>query len=201
MKIAGVDEAGRGPLAGPLVVAAVVLHPQRQIRGLGDSKQLSAGRREELFDAIKLMALDYRIVVVEPERIDAMNIFQATMWGMRHAVAQLQCAPTLAVIDGNRVPPDMPVNSFAIVKGDASEAAIGAASILAKVSRDRILCELALQWPQYGFEIHKGYPTPQHLAALREFGPCPAHRRSYAPVKEAISGCVKTADVQGELLI
>ena len=201
MRIAGVDEAGRGPLAGPLVVAAVVLHPFRGITGLGDSKQLTASRREELFDAIKLMALDYSVVVVEPSRIDALNILHATMWGMREAVRQLRCSPTCAVVDGNRIPPEMPVSSYAIVKGDATEPAIGAASILAKVTRDRLMAEMALEWPQYGFEVHKGYPTPQHLEALRMHGVCPHHRRSYAPVKEAISGCVKTADVQGELLI
>lgn len=186
--IAGVDEAGRGPLAGPLVVAAVILDPTRPIDGLGDSKQLSEKRREALFDQIMQRSLAWQIVHIEPAEIDALNIYRATLEGMRRAVCGLPITPTLARIDGNVVPPGLPCAAEAWVKGDARDPAIGAASILAKVNRDRALRVLAGQYPQYGFAAHKGYPVPQHLEALRLFGPCPAHRRSFAPVREAVSG-------------
>ena len=183
--IAGVDEAGRGPLAGPLVVAAVILDPSRPIDGIGDSKALTERRRETLFPLIREQALAFHICVVEVALIDEINIFQATMHGMRESVRGLAVSPALARIDGNRIPPDLPCAAEAWVGGDARDAAIGAASILAKVTRDRMMLELHQKFPQYGFERHQGYPTAGHLAALREHGPCPDHRRSFAPVKLA----------------
>ena len=183
--IAGVDEAGRGPLAGPLVVAAVILDPRRPIAGVGDSKALSAKRRDALFPLICEQALAFHIHVVTVELIDQLNIFQATMHGMRESVRALSCAPTLARIDGNRIPPDLPCPAEAWVGGDGRDAAIGAASILAKVTRDRMMLDLHQRFPHYGFDRHKGYPTAEHLAALRQHGPCPDHRRSFAPVKLA----------------
>lgn len=188
--LAGVDEAGRGPLAGPLVVAAVILDLRRPIQGIGDSKALSATRREALFPLIVSHSLAHCIVVIEPEEIDRLNIFQATMQGMRRALLGLPLAPGLALIDGNQLPPSLPCNARAIVGGDASEAAIGAASILAKVTRDRIMLDLDCVHPHYGFARHKGYPTPEHLAALRQHGPCAQHRRSYAPVRAAMQAAV-----------
>jgi ribonuclease HII len=182
---AGVDEAGRGPLAGPLVVAAVILDPQRPIIGLGDSKALTEARREALYPQILARALACAIVRIEPDEIDRLNIFQATMHGMRRALIQLSLAPQLALIDGNRLPAELPCVAQAIVGGDASEAAIGAASILAKVSRDHIMRALDPEHPAYGFARHKGYPTAAHLDALRRHGPCTAHRRSFAPVRNA----------------
>ena len=181
--VAGVDEAGRGPLAGPLVVAAVILNPAREIPGLGDSKALSAKRRDALFDLIHERALAFCVQVIDVERIDAINIFQATMAGMRESLCGLPIPAALARIDGNRLPPDLPCPAEAWVGGDARDAAIGAASILAKVTRDRLLLALDARFPQYGFARHKGYGTAEHLAALREHGPCPAHRRSFAPVR------------------
>lgn len=186
--IAGIDEAGRGPLAGPLVVAAVILDPLHPIDGLGDSKQLSERRREALFDLVLERAAAWRIVQIEPAEIDALNIYRATLEGMRRAVCGLSIQPELARIDGNVIPPGLPCPAEAWIKGDARDPAIGAASILAKVSRDRTLRMLAAQYPEYGFAAHKGYPVPQHLEALRVFGPCPAHRRSFAPVRAAVSG-------------
>lgn len=183
--IAGVDEAGRGPLAGPLVVAAVILDPRRPIDGVGDSKALSAKRRDALFPLICGQALAFHIHVVTVELIDQLNIFHATMHGMRESVRALSCAPTLARIDGNRIPPDLPCPAEAWVGGDGRDAAIGAASILAKVTRDRMMLDLHQRFPRYGFDRHKGYPTAEHLAALRQHGPCPDHRRSFAPVKLA----------------
>lgn len=182
-RIAGVDEAGRGPLAGPLVVAAVILNPAREIPGLGDSKALSAKRRDALFDLIQERALAFCVQVIDVERIDAINIFQATMAGMRESLCGLPIPAALARIDGNRLPPDLPCPAEAWVGGDARDAAIGAASILAKVTRDRLLLALDARWPQYGFARHKGYGTAEHLAALRQHGPCPEHRRSFAPVR------------------
>jgi ribonuclease HII len=185
--IAGVDEAGRGPLAGPLVVAAVVLDPARTPAGLDDSKRLSARRREALFDAIRDTALAHCIVFIEADEIDRRNIFQATLHGMREALRGLAESPLLALVDGNRLPDDLPCRAEWRIGGDALEPAISAASILAKVSRDRALLDLHQQFPCYGFDRHKGYPTAEHLAALREHGPCPAHRRSFAPVRDALS--------------
>jgi ribonuclease HII len=186
LRVAGVDEAGRGPLAGPLVVAAVILDVQRPIPGIGDSKALSEATRNALYPLILEYAVAYCIVRIEVDEIDRINIFQATMQGMRRAVAGLNPAAEHALIDGNRLPPELPCPARAVVGGDASEQAIGAASILAKVTRDRLMCELDALHPQYGFARHKGYPTPDHLELLRRFGPTPQHRRSFAPVRAAL---------------
>jgi len=185
-RIAGVDEAGRGPLAGALVVAAVILDPARPIEGLGDSKALSEAKREALFPQICERALAHNIVIVDVATIDRLNIFHATMHGMREAVRGLAPAATLARIDGNRIPPGLPCEAEAWVKGDARDAAIGAASILAKVTRDRLLLELHERYPEYGFDRHKGYPTADHLKALERFGACAEHRRSFAPVQKVL---------------
>ncbi len=187
LRIAGVDEAGRGPLAGPVAVAAVILDPERPIDGLNDSKQLSEAAREALFPLIRERALAWRIEFVECDEIDRLNILQATLTGMSRALRALAPAADLARIDGNRLPKDLPCAGEALVGGDALEPAIMAASILAKVARDARMRELHLQWPQYGFDRHKGYPSPAHLAALATHGPCPAHRRSYAPVRDALA--------------
>ena len=181
--VAGVDEAGRGPLAGPVVVAAVILDPARPIAGLADSKQLSEKRREALYPLIVERALAHAIVRVEAAEIDRINILQATLAGMARALSALAIAPTLALIDGNRLPKSLPCPARAIIGGDATEPAISAASILAKVSRDHILVDYEARWPGYGFAQHKGYPTAAHVAALRRLGPCPEHRRSFAPVR------------------
>jgi ribonuclease HII len=186
MLTAGVDEAGRGPLAGPLAVAAVILDPARPIIGLNDSKKLSQARREALYPQIIERALAYCIVLIEPDEIDRLNIFQATMAGMSRAVAGLVPSARAALIDGNKLPKDLPCPGRAIVGGDALEPAISAASILAKVSRDRLMVALDGAHPGYGFAVHKGYPTPAHLAALRQLGPCPQHRRSFAPVRSLL---------------
>jgi len=181
--LAGVDEAGRGPLAGPVVVAAVILDPSRPIRGLNDSKQLREGVREKLYDRIMERALAWSIVFVDREEIDRINIFQATMGGMTRSLLNLALAPQMALIDGNRLPRTLPCEARAVIGGDASEPAISAASILAKVSRDRHMHALDAVHPGYGFAKHKGYGVPEHLRALDLLGPCPEHRRSFAPVK------------------
>ncbi len=186
LRIAGVDEAGRGPLAGPVTVAAVILDPERPIDGLNDSKQLTEARREALYPLIVERALAWRIEFVEAAEIDALNILQATLTGMRRALEGLSPAADCARIDGNRLPAGLPCPAEAIIGGDAIEPAIMAASILAKVARDRHMLELHLRYPQYGFDRHKGYPSPAHLAALSAHGPCPEHRRSYAPVRDAM---------------
>lgn len=184
--IAGVDEAGRGPLAGPVVCAAVILDPKRPIDGLGDSKALSESAREALFPLIQRDAVAWQVSFVEPAEIDRMNILQATLAGMSRALHALAPAPAYALIDGNRLPKSLPCEAKALVGGDAIEPAIMAASILAKVARDRHMLALHAQYPHYGFDRHKGYPTPEHLAALRLHGPCDEHRRSFAPVREAL---------------
>ncbi len=181
--IAGVDEAGRGPLAGPVVVAAVILDATRQIRGLNDSKQLTEAKRETLYARIVERALAWTVVFVEREEIDRINIFQATMQGMSRCLHGLGTLPGYALIDGNHLPSALPCPARAVVGGDASEPAISAASILAKVSRDRHMVELDGRYPGYGFAQHKGYSVPEHLAALNRLGPCDAHRRSFAPVR------------------
>ena len=181
--IAGVDEAGRGPLAGPVAVAAVILHPERPIHGLDDSKRLTEARREQLFPLIQMYAAAWHIELVEPDEIDRINIFQATMIGMERALRALAVVPSLARVDGNRLPRNLPCKAEALVGGDRIDPAIMAASILAKVARDRVMHALHARWPQYGFDAHKGYPTPAHLAALRQHGPCIQHRRSFAPVR------------------
>lgn len=183
--LAGVDEAGRGPLAGPVVAAAVILDDLHPIRGLRDSKQISQRRREALFDEIRAKALCCSIAEASVEEIDALNILQATMLAMRRAVEGLRLLPAKVLVDGNRLPV-LKVPGEAIVKGDAKVPAISAASILAKVHRDRLCAELHLAWPQYGFATHKGYPTPEHLAALRAHGAAPVHRQSFGPVRQAI---------------
>lgn len=185
--VAGVDEAGRGPLAGPVVVAAVILDPARPIDGLNDSKKLTEKRREALFPLIIERALAHRIECVGCDEIDAINILQATLTGMRRALCALSPAAQFARIDGNRLPRDLPCPAEALVGGDALDPAIMAASILAKVARDRMMVALHEEFPQYGFDKHKGYPSPVHLAALREHGPCPQHRRSYAPVQRLLT--------------
>ena len=183
---AGVDEAGRGPLAGPVVVAAVILDPARPIAGLDDSKKLSEKKREALYPQIIERALAHCLVVVEAEEIDRLNIFPATMAGMSRAVAGLSPTAHEALIDGNKLPRDLPCAGRAIVGGDALEPAISAASILAKVTRDRLMVAMDVVHPGYGFAVHKGYPTPAHLDALQRLGPCPQHRRSFAPVTRAL---------------
>jgi ribonuclease HII len=183
---AGVDEAGRGPLAGPVVVAAVILDSARPIPGLADSKTLSAARREALDAQIRERALAFSVIEIGVADIDRLNILQATLLGMARALAALVPVPELALIDGNRLPRDLCCAARAIVDGDATEPAIGAASILAKVARDKVLCELDAIHPGYGFARHKGYPTPEHFAALESLGPCAAHRRSFAPVQRSL---------------
>lgn len=182
--IAGVDEAGRGPLAGPVSVAAVILDPSRpKIRGLDDSKKLTEAKREALYEKIVERALAYCVVLVTADEIDRINIFQATMTGMCRALAGLTPSAHEALIDGNALPRELPCAGRAIIGGDGIEPAISAASILAKVSRDRWMAELDREYPGYGFAEHKGYATPFHLDALKRLGPCPQHRRSFAPVK------------------
>jgi ribonuclease HII len=181
--VAGVDEAGRGPLAGPVVVSAVILDPARPIRGLNDSKQLNEDVREKLYGRIIERAIAWTVIFVEREEIDRINIFQATMVGMTRSLIGLSQTPHIALIDGNRLPRTLPCEGRAIIGGDATEPAISAASILAKVSRDRHMHALDALHPGYGFAKHKGYGVPEHLDALSRLGPCDAHRRSFAPVK------------------
>jgi ribonuclease HII len=180
---AGVDEAGRGPLAGPVVVAAVILDPARPIAGLNDSKKLSESARDRLAPLIRANALAFHIEVVSCVEIDQHNILQATLRGMSRSLRGLGVAPEYALIDGNKLPRDLPCVARAIVQGDASEQSISAASILAKVERDRLMVAMDAAFPGYGFAQHKGYPTPEHLAALAALGPCAEHRRSFAPVR------------------
>lgn len=182
---AGVDEAGRGPLMGPVVAAAVILDELNPIKGLADSKKLTALRREKLYDEIRAKALCCSIALATAEEIDSLNILQATMLAMRRAVEGLRLKPNKVLVDGNRLP-TLVILSEAIVGGDALVPSISAASILAKVHRDRWCAEFHLQYPQYGFADHKGYGTATHLAALREHGACPQHRRSFAPVAEVL---------------
>lgn len=176
--ICGVDEAGRGPLAGPVCAAAVILPPNLEISGLTDSKKLSDKRRRELFPIIREQALAFGIGFASHEEIDEINILQATFLAMERAMAQLQVRPELALIDGNREK-DFGIPVRTVVKGDSLSASIAAASVLAKVSRDDVMLEMAQQYPGYGFEIHKGYGTKAHYAALRELGPCPIHRMTF----------------------
>ena len=185
--IAGVDESGRGPLAGPVVIAAVILDPSRPISGLADSKVLTAARRELLASQICENSLAWSIIAVEVDEIDRVNILQASLLGMSRALRALALAPSMALIDGNRLPHDLPCPGRAIIGGDASEQAISAASILAKTERDRLLVELCGKYPVYGFAKHKGYPTAAHYEALNQYGPCPQHRRTYAPVRVAMA--------------
>jgi ribonuclease HII len=183
--VAGVDEAGRGPLAGPVVAAAVILDDRQPIAGLADSKVLSPRKRERLFDEIRAKALACCIAEASVEEIDRLNILQASLLAMRRAVEGLRLVPRRVLVDGNQLPVlNMP--AAAIVSGDAKVPAISAASILAKVYRDRLCLALDRDYPDYGFAAHKGYPTAAHLAALRQHGACPVHRRSYAPVRAVL---------------
>ncbi len=173
------DEAGRGPLCGPVCVAACILDPAKPVYGINDSKKLSEKKRELLFEEIKAKALAYSIVFVGPEVIDRDNILRATMDGMRRAVEQLETAPALVLVDGNRCPEGLAMPARPVVKGDATSASIGAASILAKVSRDRYMCELDRQYPQYQLAKHKGYPTKLHYELIEKYGIQPFYRRSF----------------------
>ena len=186
--LAGVDEAGRGPLAGDVIAAAVILDPLHPIVGLNDSKKLSEKRREALYEDIINNALSYSVARASVEEIDELNILHASMLAMQRAVMSLPVAPEHVLIDGNRVPKLLPCPAEAVVKGDARQSAIAAASILAKVTRDREVVALDEHYPQYGFAKHKGYPTAQHLAAIKEHGVCDIHRRSFAPVKRILEG-------------
>ena len=183
-RIAGVDEAGRGPLAGPVVCAAVILDPENPIDGLADSKKLTARRREQLATLIEARALAVGIAIVEAEEIDRINILQATLCGMQRAVAALDPAAEQVRVDGNRAP-EFAVPATALVGGDGLDPAIGAASIMAKTRRDAIMMAWHQRYPEYGFDRHKGYPTRAHFDALTRHGPCPAHRQSFRPVSQA----------------
>jgi ribonuclease HII len=189
--VAGVDEAGRGPLAGPVVAAAVMLDDERPVDGLADSKTLTAARREQLFEAIVARSLCVGVGVATVEEIDRLNILQATLLAMQRAIAGLRLRPALVLVDGNRAPMlEVPVQC--VVRGDATVAAIAAASIVAKVTRDRLMDELHLAYPGYGFDRHRGYGTAQHLRALRALGATPHHRRSFAPV----AACLRATDLE-----
>ena len=188
--VAGVDEAGRGPLCGPVVAAAVILDDLNPIKGLADSKTLTATRREKLYDEIRAKALCCSVAEASVAEIDELNILLATMLAMRRAVEGLRLKPVKVLVDGNRIP-TLDVLAEAIVKGDSKVQAISAASILAKVTRDRWCAELHEKFPQYGFDQHKGYGTAQHLAALNEFGACPEHRRTFAPVTAVLNRAKK----------
>ncbi|KXS33984.1 MAG: Ribonuclease HII [Idiomarina sp. T82-3] len=186
--ICGVDEAGRGPIAGPVVAAAVILDPEQPIEGLNDSKKLSAKKRERLSEEIKAKALYWSIAQSDVDEIDQLNILWASMLAMKRAVEALPEAPSEVLVDGNRVP-DLVVPARAVVGGDASEPTIAAASILAKVERDRQMLEWHQTYPQYEFDRHKAYGTARHLELLKLHGPCVIHRRSFRPVREALNAC------------
>ncbi len=177
-RVCGVDEAGRGPLAGPVCAAAVILPENTIIEGVNDSKKLSEKKREALFEVIKAEAVSYSIAYASVEEIESMNILNATMLAMKRAVEGLDVKADYAMIDGNRLP-DLCIDSEFIIKGDAKSMSIACASILAKVSRDRLLYKYAEEYPMYGFDKHKGYGTKAHTAAIKEFGPCPYHRMSF----------------------
>lgn len=190
--VAGVDEVGRGPLCGPVVTAAVILDPTRPIVGLNDSKKLSEKKREQLFAEIKTKAVAWSIGRAEVAEIDKLNILQATLLAMKRAIELLSITPKLALIDGNRCP-KLTIPCSAVIKGDATIPAIAAASILAKVTRDREMLELDKLYPEYGIACHKGYPTANHLAALKRLGPTPIHRYSFSPVRLAAQHFVEKA--------
>lgn len=188
--ICGVDEAGRGPLAGPVCAAAVILDPSRPINGLKDSKKLSAVQRQRLSAEIREKAVAWAVAWASAEEIDRINILQASLLAMRRAVLDLPTSPAEALIDGNTCP-DLPCPARAIVKGDALEPAISAASILAKTERDAIMHQLAQRYPQYGFDRHSGYPTAEHLRALTTHGVTPEHRKSFGPVKRILEAALE----------
>lgn len=191
--IAGIDEAGRGALAGPVYAAAVILNPKKPIKGLNDSKKLTAKQREELVLIIQEKAVAYSVAFATASEIDEINILQASLLAMQRAVAGLTQQPTLALVDG-REAPKLNCEIKTIIDGDQLEPAISAASILAKVARDKVMCELDSQFPQFGFAAHKGYGTEKHLAALAEHGVCEEHRRSYAPVRNILYPFSEVAD-------
>jgi ribonuclease HII len=198
--VCGVDEAGRGPLAGPVFAAAVILDPARPIEGLRDSKKLTEARRDELAPIIREHALAWAIAECSHTEIDTLNILQATMLAMRRAIEQLATVPTIALIDGNRCPQLAPhIRAHAVVEGDDKVHAISAASILAKTARDAALVALHETYPQYAFDQHKGYSTALHLARLREHGPSPVHRRSFAPVRALLQPDLIEPDLFSEL--
>jgi len=182
--LAGTDEAGRGPLAGPVVCASVILPADFYHELLDDSKKLTDKKRDILFDIIKENAVAYHISIIDEKQIDSLNILQATLLGMKNSLENLSVKPDLALIDGNKLPKTDEINCFAVVGGDRKHACISAASILAKVSRDRIMDEFDIIYPHYGFKKHKGYPTADHLKAIRSHGICEIHRRSYKPVMQ-----------------
>lgn len=184
--LAGVDEAGRGPLIGPVVAAAVILNPNQSIEGLADSKRLSENKRQELAEQIKQHSLAWAIASASVAEIDELNILHASLLAMHRAVAALNPAAEFALIDGNRLPTQLIIPAMPVVKGDARHPAISAASILAKVERDNLLIQLDTLYPQYGLAKHKGYPTKAHLEALAEHGPCPEHRTSFKPVRQLL---------------
>ncbi|HLU19773.1 MAG TPA: ribonuclease HII [Pusillimonas sp.] len=194
LHLAGIDEAGRGPLAGPVYAAAVILDPTRPVKGLDDSKKLCAQRREELAALIRERSLAWCIASASVHEIDTLNILQATMLAMRRACAGLSIKPVQALVDGNMVPKGLACSAQAVVQGDALVPAISAASILAKTARDADCLQLHEQYPQYEFDRHKGYATAIHLERLRAHGPCPAHRRSFAPVRHC-----SAQDVEGQV--
>lgn len=198
LMIAGVDEVGRGPLAGPVYAAAVILNPHSKIHGLADSKLLTRERREELDAQIRAGAIAWSLGVATVEEIDRINILQASLLAMQRAVAVLSCAPCLVLVDGNRCP-QLGRPSAAIIKGDQRVNAISAASIVAKVARDQQMRALDLLYPDYGFAGHKGYPTPAHLHALQTLGVSPIHRRTFAPVRQLISAGLQAAPFCAEL--
>lgn len=185
-QVAGVDEAGRGPLAGPVVVAAVILPQGQGWDGLDDSKRLSHEQREAAYEQVIERAVAWAVEVVDVEEIERVNILAATLNGMQRSVNRLDPAPRLVMVDGNRAP-ELSIEVRTMVQGDRWVPSISAASILAKVTRDRIMLEHHAEWPDYGFDRHKGYPTPEHLAKLKALGPCPIHRKTFAPVREALS--------------
>jgi len=185
--LAGTDEAGRGPLAGNVVAAAVILDPEVPVAGLDDSKKLSESKRQQLAKEIKQKALCWSVISISPQQIDKMNILQASLYAMRTAAETLDTRPDHVFVDGNKALPDCFCETTAIIKGDSRVAEISAASILAKVERDAQMLILHEQYPEYGFDKHKGYPTKAHCEILNQLGPCPEHRRSYAPVREALT--------------
>jgi ribonuclease HII len=194
--VAGVDEAGRGPLAGPVAAAAVILNPDDIPEGIDDSKSMSAKKREKLFDEIMARAVAVAVAFSPAEEIDSINIRQATHAAMRRALNALGVKPVFALIDGNDLPADLPCEAATIVKGDAKSLSIAAASIVAKVTRDRAMAKLGETYPAYGFVAHSGYGSPYHLAALKTHGPCPAHRMTFRPVAEAAAAEPKAKTVR-----